>query len=61
MQSPFYRALKDIAEQKVDLQVHLAQGGAKTQEEYWRMVGSYTALERVEAALKDQEQSYIED
>lgn len=60
-QSPFYLALKDIAEQKEDIKVHLASGGAKTQEDYWRMVGAFRAVERVEGILKDIEQRYIED
>lgn len=61
MTSPFYNVLREIAEQKAEAQIHLAQGGAKSYEEYCRVVGAYRALEQVEAVIKEQEQRYVED
>lgn len=61
MTSPFYNVLKDIAEQKAEARLHLAQGGAKSYEEYREMVGAYRALDGVEFLIKEQEQRYIED
>lgn len=60
-QSVFYVALKDIAEQKEDIKNHMSIGGAKTQEDYWRMVGSFRAFERCEMILKELEQRYVEE
>lgn len=55
----FYPVLRELEARKVSLQVNLAEGGAKTPEEYWRSVGEYTALIRLEGELKDLEQRYI--
>lgn len=55
----FYPVIREIVDRKTGLQVHLAEGGAKTPEDYWRAVGEYTALSRVEDELKDLERRYI--
>ena len=55
----FYPVIREIVDRKTGLQVHLAEGGAKTLEDYWRAVGEYTALSRVEDELKDLERRYI--
>ena len=55
----FYPVLRELEDRKASLQVRLAEGGAKTMEEYWRSVGEYTALTRLETELKDLEQRYI--
>jgi hypothetical protein len=47
----FYPVIREIVDRKTGLQVHLAEGGAKTLEDYWRAVGEYTALSRVEDEL----------
>jgi hypothetical protein len=60
-QGIFYPILRELEDRKHSLQVNLAEGGAKTPEEYWRSVGEYTALTRLEAELKDLEQRYIVD
>jgi hypothetical protein len=57
----FYPILRELEARKLGLQVHLAEGGAKTPEEYWKMVGEYTALIRLEGELKELEQRYIAD
>tara|TARA_R110000822_G_scaffold29671_2_gene87081 strand:+ start:819 stop:1007 length:189 start_codon:yes stop_codon:yes gene_type:complete len=57
----FYPVLRELEDRKLTLQVHLAEGGAKTPEEYWRKVGEYTALIRLEGELKNLEQRYIAD
>jgi hypothetical protein len=48
VESVFYPVLRDIDEQKKAVELHLANGGAKTQEDYWRLVGGYEAISRVE-------------
>ena len=58
VESVFYPVLRDIEEQKKAVELHLANGGAKTQEDYWRLVGGYEAISRVEDMLKDTEARY---
>jgi hypothetical protein len=58
VESVFYPVLRDIDEQKKAVELHLANGGAKTQEDYWRLVGGYEAISRVEDMLKDTEARY---
>jgi hypothetical protein len=41
-------------------ELFLASGGAKSFEDYCRIVGEYSALQKVEQELKDLEQRYIE-
>lgn len=53
--------LRNIAEQKTALELHLATGGAKSYEDYCRSVGEYTALQRVHDDVKDLEKRFIAD
>jgi hypothetical protein len=57
----FYPILRELEDRKLSIQVYLAEGGAKTPEEYWRKVGEYAALIRFESELKDLEQRYVAD
>jgi hypothetical protein len=49
-----------LAQMKSANELFLATGGAKSFEEYSRIVGEYSALQKVEDELKDLEQKYIE-
>jgi hypothetical protein len=40
---------------------HLANGGAKSYEDYCRATGEYTALQRMEDDIKDLEKRFIAD
>lgn len=57
----FTYLLRSINERKHALQEGLASGGAKNYEEYCRMVGEYSALQRVEDDVKDLEKRFIAD
>jgi hypothetical protein len=52
--------MERIASMKSANELFLAGGGAKSFEEYCRIVGEYSALQKVEGELKDLEQRYIE-
>lgn len=52
--------LTKIDEQKRSIELFLAGGGAKNFEEYSRMVGEYSALNKLEGDVKDVEQRFLE-
>lgn len=56
----FLLLLEKVKEQKSDIELFLANGGAKNWDEYCRMVGSYSALLKLEGDIKDVEQRFIE-
>lgn len=49
-----------VAEQKSAIEQFLAGGGAKSYEDYCRMVGEYSALQKIEGEIKDAEQRFLE-
>jgi hypothetical protein len=49
-----------LYDQKSSIELFLASGGAKSYEEYCRMVGEYSALLKMEGDIKDVEQRFIE-
>lgn len=57
----FALLLRSIVERKQALQEGLASGGAKNYEDYCRMVGEYSALQRMEDDVKDLEKRFIAD
>jgi hypothetical protein len=57
----FTYLLRSLTDRKQALQEGLASGGAKNYEEYCRMVGEYSALQRLEADVKDLEKRFIAD
>lgn len=57
----FTYLLRSLTERKTALQEGLATGGAKNYEEYCRMVGEYSALQRLEDDVKDLEKRFIAD
>ena len=57
----FHHVLTRIEESRTAIAEHLAEGGAKDQETYWRLVGKYEALTVVRNDVKDIELRYIED
>ncbi len=48
----FHTVLTRIDESRISIQEHLAEGGAKDQETYWKLVGKYEALSIVRAEVK---------
>ncbi len=52
--------LSNIEEQKRSIELFLANGGAKSYEDYCRSVGEYSCLQKVESDIKDVEQRFIE-
>lgn len=50
-----------IAEQKSSIEQFLARGMAKTFEDYHRMVGEYSALEKMQEEILEIERRYIEN
>ena len=59
--NPFFLIFRRMSEQKSSIELHLARGYAKTHEDYWKLVGSYETLERIEEEIKEIEQRYIAD
>ena len=57
----FALILRGIGERKLALQEGLASGGARNYEEYCRLVGEYSALQRLEDDVKDLEKRFIAD
>ncbi len=49
-----------VKEQKSSIEQLIAHGMAKSFEDYHRMVGEYSALEKIEQELLDIERRYIE-
>jgi hypothetical protein len=52
--------LTKVEDQKRSIELFLAGGGAKSYEEYSRMVGEYSALLKMEGDIKDVEQRFLE-
>lgn len=57
----FTYLLRGLHERKQALQEGLANGGAKNYEDYCKMVGEYSALQRLEDDVKDLEKRFIAD
>lgn len=55
----FTLLLRGIEAQKHALQEHLANGGAKSYEEYCRSTGYFSALQRFEDDIKDLEKRFL--
>jgi hypothetical protein len=61
MEADVLGALNELIQKmKSSNELFLATGGAKSFEDYCRIVGEYSALEKIEGELKDLEQRYIE-
>lgn len=52
--------LTKVEDQKRSIELFLAGGGAKSYDEYSRMVGEYSALLKMEGDIKDVEQRFLE-
>jgi hypothetical protein len=52
--------LTKVDDQKRSIELFLAGGGAKSYDEYSRMVGEYSALLKMEGDIKDVEQRFLE-
>lgn len=57
----FALLLRSVAEQKQNIMQHLANGGAKSHEEYCHSTGYFSALQRFEDDIKDLEKRFIAD
>jgi predicted nuclease with RNAse H fold len=57
----FALLLRGITERQMHLMEHLANGGAKSYEDYCRATGEYTALQRMEDDIKELEKRFIAD
>jgi hypothetical protein len=55
----FTLLLRASTEQKQALMEHLANGGAKSYEDYCRITGEYAAYQRMEDAIKELEKRFI--
>ena len=58
--SVFHTMLTRLDESRTSIAEHLAEGGAKDQETYWKLVGKYEALTIIRNDVKDIEKKYIE-
>ena len=57
----FHTVLTRISESRTAIAEHLAEGGAKDQAAYWKLVGKYEALGIIRADIKEIEKRYIDD
>lgn len=57
----FALILRGLTERKQAIQESLASGGAQNYEAYCKIVGEYTALQRLEDDVKDLEKRFIAD
>jgi hypothetical protein len=57
----FYRVTRRISEAREGIAEYLAQGGAKSHEEYMKLVGKCEALAEIEAEIKDVEKELLEE
>lgn len=57
----FTYLLRGLNEQKDAIREHLANGGAKSYEDYCRSVGEHTAIMRMYDDVKDLEKRFIAD
>lgn len=61
MSDPLVAVIKGrIAEYKSSIELFLAEGGAKTQEDYFKLTGKYEAFTILENDLSEIEKRYIE-
>ena len=61
MTDPLILVIKGkIAEYKSSIELFLAEGGAKTQEDYVKLTGKYEAFRIIEEVLSEIEKRYIE-
>ena len=61
MSDPLILVIKSkIAEYKSSIELFLAEGGAKTQEDYVKLTGKYEAFRIIEEDLREIEKRYIE-
>ena len=61
MTDPLILVIKGkIAEYKSSIDLFLAEGGAKTQEDYVKLTGKYEAFRIIEEDLSEIEKRYIE-
>lgn len=61
MSDPLILVIKGkIAEYKSSIELFLAEGGAKTQEDYVKLTGKYEAFRIIEEDLREIEKRYIE-
>jgi hypothetical protein len=59
--SIFHTVLTRLEENRTSIAEHLAGGGAKDQETYWRLVGKYEALSIIRNDVKEIEKRYVDD
>ncbi len=59
--SIFHTVLTRLEESRTSIAEHLAEGGAKDQETYWKLVGKYEALSIIRNDVKELEKRYIDD
>lgn len=59
--SIFHTILTRLDESRTSIAEHLAEGGAKDQETYWRLVGKYEALGIIRNDIKEVEKRYVDD
>lgn len=57
----FHSVVKRLEESRTAIAEHLAEGGAKDQETYWRLVGKYEALGIIRNDIKEVEKRYVDD
>jgi hypothetical protein len=57
----FHHVLTRLEESRTAIAEHLAEGGAKDQETYWRLVGKYEALGVIRNDVKEVEKRYVDD
>ena len=61
MSDPLILVIKGkISEYKSSIELFLAEGGAKTQEDYVKLTGKYEAFRIIEEDLSEIEKRYIE-
>ena len=61
MSDPLILVIKGkISEYKRSIELFLAEGGAKTQEDYVKLTGKYEAFRIIEEDLREIEKRYIE-
>jgi hypothetical protein len=58
-QTVFVLLLRGISEKKQSLSSHLANGNARSYEDYCRIVGEYAAYDQIEVDVKELEKRFI--
>lgn len=59
--SIFHNVITRLEENRVAISEYLAEGNAKDQETYWKLVGKYEALGAIRNEIKDLEKRYVDD